>query len=164
MLALATAASTVPTTADADAKSRTFALLVDHAFGPATSSHASQYYKTRFFTAHLQSRMQYIVSQYTASDKKLTQTEADQLNSVAQEISRVARKLYHSTGCLSYDLTLCDGAGKGLKQSEGERVAIKEWEAEMNTPFEAKVLSRDEAKNIRDLTKNIQGVLLAHAV
>ncbi|KAJ2347020.1 hypothetical protein IWW50_005285 [Coemansia erecta] len=161
VFALTLTATNALATTDTD---HVFKLLVEHAFGPATKSHASSYYQTRFFTARLQSRMSYIISQYDESDKSLSQSEADQLNLVAGEINRAAHKMFQSKGCLSYDLTLCDGKARGQKQSEGERVAVEKWIHKLDSPFEARVLSRDEASEIHTLARDIQDVLLAHAI
>ncbi|KAJ1840655.1 hypothetical protein LPJ70_004556 [Coemansia sp. RSA 2708] len=148
-------------------KSQIFGALVEHAFGPATAGQATSYYKTRFFTAQLQSRMRYIVSQYDEDniDKALTQSDADQLNAVVREMWRAAHKLERSAGCLSYDLTLCNGdSAKGQKLSDDERKAMEEWEQTLGGSFSAKQLSKDEAQKIHELVKDIQRVLLAHAI
>ncbi|KAJ2159287.1 hypothetical protein GGF46_003123 [Coemansia sp. RSA 552] len=156
---------------DKQAMTEVFDSLVGHAFGPGNVDHADIYYRTRFFTAHMQSRMRFIMTQYDdqssaarSEDLALTQSEADQLNEVAQELWLASRKLYQSWGCLSYDLTLCSGAtaSKGTKLTEGQRSAMAAWERRLETQFAPKkALSRDEANEIHDLAKEIQTVLLA---
>ncbi|KAJ2455186.1 hypothetical protein EV183_000921 [Coemansia sp. RSA 2336] len=149
--------------ADKEVKSQVFDALVEHTFGPATSGHASEYYKTRFFTAHLQSQMRLLVSQYdTSEERSLSDSDAKQLNTLVQEMWRAARKLYHSEGCLSYDLTLCNGRGGKLKLSEQEREALEEWEEELSTKYSAKELTKEEAVKLHQMASDIQRVLLAH--
>ncbi|KAJ2851252.1 hypothetical protein IWW36_001273 [Coemansia brasiliensis] len=149
---------------DKDVKTRVFEALVEHSFGPVTSGHASEYYKTRFFTAQLQSRMRLLVSQYdTAEERSLSDNEAKQLNTVVQEMWRAARKLYHSEGCLSYDLTLCNERNGKQKLSDQEREALDEWEVELNTKYSTKELTKEEATKIHQMASDIQRVLLVHS-
>ncbi|KAJ2416556.1 hypothetical protein GGF41_005486 [Coemansia sp. RSA 2531] len=176
----------VDDSADADqSMDRILATLVQHAFGPQHEDHAELYYRTRFFTARLTARMQYIVAQQDSHDAAaspsstvsatsahgddaslgLTQAEVDQLNSIRMDMWLASRKLYQSWGCLSYDLTLCNGeSGKigGTKPSKSERAAMTKWEKRLSTPFVvSKRLPRQEAEEIRNLTQGIQTVLLA---
>ncbi|KAI8325285.1 hypothetical protein GQ54DRAFT_2747 [Martensiomyces pterosporus] len=283
-VASATAAAAGGATDSADLQKqmdRIFDSLVQRTFAPERQDHAEMYYKTRFFTAHLQARMRYIISQYDvedatksaatehgaqtetetesssasavhessdasesgassessgeasessslddtssdseakggidaegagasssasasstadattattlsstlqsptpspslaasrsldkrnsedsdAKDMALTQSEADQLNEIMKEMWLVSRKMYQQTGCLSYDLSLCNGqASKSLKLTKGEKAALREWESRLSKPVVAgKKLSRDEAEQIRGLMKGIQAVLL----
>ncbi|KAJ1899852.1 hypothetical protein LPJ66_001855 [Kickxella alabastrina] len=174
------------------AMDRIFTTLVQRTFGPRSLDHAEIYYKTRFFTSHMQARMRYISSQQdlvinndedvisssnkadtdvagNESDDKelmLSKSEAEQLNSIMQEMWLASRKLYQSSGCLSYDLTLCNGQSstKGSKFSDTERLAMAEWEKRLSTPFVAgKKLPKTEAEEIRRLMANIHAVLLENS-
>ncbi|KAJ2726554.1 hypothetical protein GGI07_000496 [Coemansia sp. Benny D115] len=162
---------------DSQAMDRIFTTLVQSTFGPQHLDHADTYYKTRFFTAHLQARMRLISSGQSASkvemadaslesnekSLELSQSEADQLNAIMREMWLASRKLFQSRGCLSYDLTLCNGQSKGVKYSESEKQAMAEWQKRLSTPVVAgKALDRKEAKEIGNLMKNIHTVLLAN--
>ncbi|KAJ2811864.1 hypothetical protein H4S07_001787 [Coemansia furcata] len=178
----------VEESADTDqSMDRILSSLVQHAFGPQHEDHAELYYRARFFTARLTARMQYIVAQQDQSSHDavaspsstasattahgddtslgLTQAEVDELNSIRMEMWLASRKLYQSWGCLSYDLTLCNGeSGKtgGSKPSKSERAAMTEWEKRLSAPFVAsKRLPKQKAEEIRNLMQGIQSVLLA---
>ncbi|KAJ1667317.1 hypothetical protein IW140_001948 [Coemansia sp. RSA 1813] len=165
-----------------DSKQRIFTLLVEHTFDPQTRGHAELYYKTRFFAAHLQARMRYIESQHElevdgtvekddtvkpSTDESeqmgLTQAEAEDLNSIMREMWLASRKLYQNWGCLSYDLTICNGQiSKGRKLTDSEKAAMIEWEKRLSTPFEASTnMSKEDAGEVHDLTKGILAVLLS---
>ncbi|KAJ1723333.1 hypothetical protein LPJ53_002332 [Coemansia erecta] len=158
---------------------RIFTTLVEHTFGPQHLDHADLYYKTRFFTSHMQARMRFIAAQSEtesednansgeSNDEKtlsLTQPEAEQLNSIMKEMWLASRKLYQNWGCLSYDLTLCSGksASKSSKFSDTDKEAMVEWEKRLATPFVAgKRVTKDQAEDIRGLMQQINTVLLAH--
>ncbi|KAJ2553140.1 hypothetical protein EV175_003041, partial [Coemansia sp. RSA 1933] len=89
--------------------------------------------------------------------------EADDLNSTMREMWLASRKLYQNWGCLSYDLTLCNGqTSKGHKLTDIEKTAMIEWEKRLSTPFAAsKNMSKEDASEIHDLTRNILAVLLS---
>ncbi|KAJ1727781.1 hypothetical protein LPJ61_004395, partial [Coemansia biformis] len=150
---------------------RIFTTLVTHAFGPDTTGREELYYKTRFFTARLQARMRYLLSQSDLKDDgtggrqalSLSQDDTAQLNEVVGEMWLASRKLYQSWGCLSYDLTLCDGrAATGAKIAPGDKEAMAKWEHRLGVQFAAdKTLTRGEAEGILGLAKGIQDVLLA---
>ncbi|KAJ1798901.1 hypothetical protein LPJ59_002196 [Coemansia sp. RSA 2399] len=165
-----------------DSRQRILTLLVEHTFDPQTRGHAELYYKTRFFAAHLQARVRYIESQHelkvdgtAAKDDSakattdeselmgLTRAEADDLNSIMREMWLASRKLYQNWGCLSYDLTLCNGqTSKGRKLTDNEKTAMVEWEKRLSTPFAASGrMSKEDAEEIHGLTKNILAVLLS---
>ncbi|KAJ1643895.1 hypothetical protein J3B02_002338 [Coemansia erecta] len=175
-----------------EAMKRIFTKLVEHTFGPQHLDHAELYYKTRFFASHMQARMRFIASQDESAgrgeingaslaedggnengdvkdkenDMGLSQSEADQLNSIMREMWLASRKLYRSWGCLSYDLTLCSGQSpaKGSKLTDTDKQAMAEWEKRLSTPFVAgKRLAKDEADDIHELMKGIHIVLLAFA-
>ncbi|KAJ2582695.1 hypothetical protein GGH95_001395 [Coemansia sp. RSA 1836] len=162
----------------AQAMDRMLSTLVQHAFGPQHEDHADLYYRTRFFTARLTARMQYIVQQspqdaaapgakVLVDDKlmELTQAEANELNSIRTDMWLASRKLYQSWGCLSYDLTLCNGESTkagGPKPSKHEKAAMLSWEKRLSAPFAArKRLPREEAEEIRSLVQGIQSALLS---
>ncbi|KAJ1992497.1 hypothetical protein GGI25_000170 [Coemansia spiralis] len=165
-----------------EAMRRIFTMLVEHTFNPQTRGHADLYYKTRFFTAHMQARMHYIESQHElliqdtankinstsgiadeSESMGMSQAEAEDLNSIMREMWLASRKLYQNWGCLSYDLTLCNGQmSKGRRLTDSEKTAMVEWEKRLSTPFAAtKLLSKDEAEEIHSLAKGILSVLLS---
>ncbi|KAJ2693459.1 hypothetical protein H4R19_006010 [Coemansia spiralis] len=146
-----------------------FAALVTRAFGPGTVGRESLYFKARFFTARLQAHMRYLLEQQQQEQSRteaiaLSRDDAAQLNEIVGEIWLASRKLYQSWGCLSYDLTLCDGHGaKGPKIAAADREAMAKWEARLGGQFAAgKPLSRSEAEDIYALARDTQAVLLAN--
>ncbi|KAJ1952850.1 hypothetical protein EC988_003330 [Linderina pennispora] len=64
-----------------------FSTLALRTFAPERQDHQELYYKTRFFTAHLQARMRYIVSTYDAS---ASEAAAEEQSSDSSGNSRVA--------------------------------------------------------------------------
>ncbi|KAJ2780432.1 hypothetical protein H4R18_003451 [Coemansia javaensis] len=167
-LLVALSAAVAPPDGEQPAMDRAFASLVKHAFGPGAAERSTLYYKTRFFTARLQSRMRYEL-QRGGPAAALSQDDAAQLNEMVEEMWLASRRLHQSWGCMSYDLALCDGgAAKAAKggpaAGPGEQAALAEWEGRLGRRFTAgRALSRSDAEAIHSLAKGVQDVLLSDA-